>query len=385
MGFVRGRFWVIGGLLLAAGLAFFVVDWRFISDPQGWYVAVLLFGMAVGASELIGRYRDAPFVTLWTPWAAFYAVVNAAAAVAAFWLIQRFDLRFGLEADDRNLALVQAMVAGFGSMAFFRSSLFTIKVGDTDVSVGPGIFFQVLLFATDRACDRERAWRRTALITSIMNGISFSAARDALPNFCFDLMQNLPAAEAQRVRQAVEGLAASANMRDADRVLSLGLILMNAVGNSVLAAAVRGIGPRLQEPAKIELAVFTKLQNVDFVKAFPLLADVCVVMAKFGAREEQQRARDEVVSEVEDFAANPRLDNDTKVVMLALSLQQRFGDGILEAALTQLGKSILNEPVEAPEGDLPPPPANPPPPGEARPQPPAAGQPQPPANPLPLG
>ena len=41
---------------------------------------------------------------------------------------------------------------------------------------------------------------------------------------------------------------------------------------------------------------------------------------------------------------NAKLDNDTKVVMLALSLQQRFGDGILEAALVQLGKSIKRDP-----------------------------------------
>jgi len=296
--------------------------------------------MAVGASELIGRYRDAPFHTLWTPAAGFYVAINALAALAAFILIHRFKVQFGLADSDPNLLLVQAMVAGFGSMAFFRSSLFTIKVGDTDVSVGPGIFFQVLLFATDRACDRQRASRRTALVTSIMNGVSFSAARDALPSFCFELMQNLPSVEAQRVRQAVDGLATAQNMRDADKALSLGLMLMNVVGSSVLQEAVRGIGARLQEPAKIELAVFNKLQDVDFSKAFPVLVEICFVMSKFGTLEEQEKARDEVIAEIKRLTENRNLDNDTKVVMLALSLQQRFGDGVLEAALTQLGKSI---------------------------------------------
>ena len=244
------RYWVIGGLLLVATVALVLANALFF--PYRWPIAVMIFGAAVGASELVGRYKDAPFHTLWTPAAGFYAAMNAAAALGAFILIQRFKVNFGYADTDPNLQLVQAMVAGFGAMAFFRSSLFTIKVGDSDVPVGPGIFFQVLLFATDRACDRQRALGRSGLVTSIMNGVSFSAARDTLPNFCFELMQNLPAAEAQRVRQAVDGLASAQNIREGDKSLSLGLMLMNVVGTNVLEFAVRRLGPRLQEPAKIE-------------------------------------------------------------------------------------------------------------------------------------
>lgn len=42
-------------------------------------------------------------------------------------------------------------------MAFFRSSLFTIRVGDKDVPLGLGLILQVLLDVTDRAVDRGRA------------------------------------------------------------------------------------------------------------------------------------------------------------------------------------------------------------------------------------
>ncbi len=340
MGIASTRYLVIGALLLFAVLVFLIVRQSgAFFGPYRWHIAVFVFGGAVGASELIGRYRDAPFHTLWTPSAALYAAVNAAAALAAFWLILKFEFDFGY-GNDKNLLLVRAMVASFGSMAFFRSSLFTVKVGDSDVQVGPGVLFQVLLFAADRACDRQRAKLRAALVTSIMNGVSFAAAREALPTFCFDLMQNLPAEEAQRVRQAVEGLDQAQNMRDADKVLSLGLLLMNTVGSSVLREAVRGIGPRLREPAKIELDVFTKLQDVSFDKAFPVLVEVCFVMSRYGVREERIAAREAVFAEIGPLEDSDRLDNDTKVVMLALALQRRFGDGILEAALTQLGDSI---------------------------------------------
>ena len=244
------RYWVIGGLLLVATVALVLANALFF--PYRWPIAVMIFGAAVGASELVGRYKDAPFHTLWTPAAGFYAAMNAAAALGAFILIQRFKVNFGYADNDPNLQLVQAMVAGFGAMAFFRSSLFTIKVA-------------IPMFRSDReysfrcCCSRPTAlvtgsahWAAAEMVTSIMNGVSFSAARDTLPDFCFELMQNLPAAEAQRVRQAVDGLASAQNIREGDKSLSLGLMLMNVVGTNVLEFAVRRLGPRLQEPAKIE-------------------------------------------------------------------------------------------------------------------------------------
>lgn len=358
LSYVSRRYWVIGALVAAAIVVFFLaagLGERTLGAlaPYRWHFAVCIFGMLVGASEMVGRYRDAPFRTLSTTAAIFYAAINAAAALCAYILIRRLNITFTLSADDPNLELWRALIAGFGSMAFFRSSLFNVKVGDTEVPVGPGIFFQVLLFATDRACDRQRAIKRTALVTEIMNGVSYNAARIALPEFCFQLMQNLPSAEADRIRQLIKALADKDSIKDGvsevDKVLAIGLILMNVVGSPVLKAAVRSIGPRLQEPAKVEFSVFTRLQDVDFNKAFPVLVDVCQVMSKLGTQSDQIRAKNDVVTEINAVQKNPNLDNDTKVLMLALALQQRFGDGVLEAALTQLGKSIkAAAPVAAP-------------------------------------
>lgn len=366
------RYLVIGGLVAAGIVVFFLINAagpQFLGFlyPYRWYIAVCVFGMAVGASEMVGRYRDAPFRTLSTGAAFFYIAINAIAALCAYILVRRFDLDFGLLKANPNLELMRAMVAGFGSMAFFRSSLFNVKVGDTEVPVGPGIFFQVLLFATDRACDRQRAIKRTALVTEIMNGVSYNAARVALPEFCFQLMQNLPATEADRIRQMIKEVAEKDLIKDGvseiDKVFSIGLILMNAIGSPTLRAAVRGIGPRLQAPAKIEYSVFSKLQDVDFNRAFPVLVDVCRVMSRLGTPADQMAAKNEVIAEIDPARANPDLDNETKVLMLALALQQRFGDGVLEAALTQLGMSIRT-PAEAPT-----------PPPQPAPKPPQQGQP----------
>jgi hypothetical protein len=303
-----------------------------------WYASVALFGAAVGASELLARYRDAPFMALRTSAARWYIALNGAASLLAYVLIVQFDFEFGATPANKNL--VQALVATFGSMVFFRSSLFTIKVGETDVPVGPGIFFQVLLFATDRGCDRERAEPRSTLVNQIMHGVSFEQARDALPNFCFELMQNVPATERQQFRQVVDALASS-TMPDSVKVLNLGLMLMNVVGSQVLAAAVKALGEKIQGPAKLEMRVFLELQKVSFDKAYPLLIDVCFVMSKFyQTTEDQLKAKRDVIEEIGRLAQRTDVDNAAKVVFLGLALQQRVGDAVLLAALSQLGAGI---------------------------------------------
>lgn len=313
-------------------------DWHAGLVNGAWYASVALFGAAVGASELLARYRDAPFMALRTSAARWYIALNGAASLLAYVLIVQFKFEFGATAENKNL--VQALVATFGSMVFFRSSLFTIKVGETDVPVGPGIFFQVLLFATDRGCDRERAEPRSTLVNQIMHGVSFEQARDALPNFCFELMQNVPATERQQFRQVVDALASSA-MPDSVKVLNLGLMLMNVVGSQVLAAAVKALGEKIQGPAKLEMRVFLALQKVSFERAYPLLIDVCFVMSKFHQSvEDQQKAKQEVIAEIDRMAKGTEIENSAKVVFLGLALQQRVGDAVLLAALSQLGVGI---------------------------------------------
>jgi hypothetical protein len=305
-----------------------------------WYFGVPLIGAAVGATEVIARYKDAPFLAVRTGPAQLYVLVNALAALFAYVLIVNFDFKFGA---TEQVGLVQALVASFGSMAFFRSSLFSMKVGETDVAVGPAIFFQVLLFATDRACDRERAEPRSTEVNRIMQGVSFDLARDALPSFCFELMQNIPASEQQQFRLVIDALASSTKMRDSVKVLNLGLMLMNAVGHQVLEAAVRALGEKIQGPTKLELEVFTALQKADFNKAYPLLIEIAFIMSKYGTPVEQTAAKKAVLEEVKPLTGRPDLDNGIKMTQLGLSLQQKVGDTVLLAALAHIAGGIQLE------------------------------------------
>jgi hypothetical protein len=245
-------------------------------------LATGFFGAMVGGCELIGRYRDDPFDAVRCPGAILYICVNAVAAACAYAIITTMDWGFG--AGESAKPLVQAAVAGFGAMTFFRSSLFNVKMGDgTDIAVGPAILFQILLFATDRAVDRTRGEKRSPAAAEIMRGVSFQLARVALPNFCFELMQNVPLAQQQNFRNVV-GALGSQDMRDSAKALNLGLMLMNVVGHVVLRTAVQALGERIQGPSALELPVIGLLRGVVFEKAFPVLVGVCFMMSSTAAR-----------------------------------------------------------------------------------------------------
>ena len=216
-------------------------------------VAVTLFGGAVGMAELVSRYRDAPTRAIASLPAGLYIALNAAASLAAFGLIQVFDFRFGVTGADAGAKLlwVQALVASFGAMAAFRSSLFTVRVGDQDVGVGPQGLLQIILDAADRGVDRERAAGRAAEVATAMKDLSFQRAYIALPTLCLELMQNLPQDQQAALGDEIRKLK-DAPMDEATKALVLGLKLMNVVGHPVLSAAITSAGPKIRRAAALE-------------------------------------------------------------------------------------------------------------------------------------
>lgn len=208
------------------------------------YVVVASFGAAVGIGELVARYRDAPEQAILTFPALLYIGINAAAACAALYIIEVNNWTFGAP-DDQAAPIRQALVAGFGAMAFFRSALFTVRVGDNDIQVGPSAFLTIIMSAADRAVDRERAESRARAVGRIMKDVSFAKAEDALTSNCLALMQNLSSDDITQINQALEGIATSGTS-DQVKSLNLGLLLMNFVGEDVLDEAVKALGDQIK-------------------------------------------------------------------------------------------------------------------------------------------
>lgn len=212
---------------------------------MGSYAFVLMLGVGAGVAELVSRYRDAPARVLFSLPGLVYLVLNAAAASAALFVIDVFGWKFGVESSATAIRVTQVLVGGFGALALLRSSLLNVRVGDQDVSVGPGGVLLVVLGASDRAVDRLRAEARSSAVARIMAGVSFQKAVEALPTFCLALMQNLPREDQEALANQIKRLG-DANMDDDIKSLVLGLSLMNVVGEAVLTSAVKNLGPRIR-------------------------------------------------------------------------------------------------------------------------------------------
>jgi hypothetical protein len=207
-----------------------------------WLAAAAL-GASVGFAELVTRYRDEPMalpqsVSFWV-----YLLLNSGASFLAFQLVQVFGWTFGIAAGPAQITM-QVLVAGLSAMALFRSSLLTLRIGDSDLDVGPSALLTSLLAVVDRAVDRRRATGRSKSVSEIMSKVAFAKAKMSLPAYCLQLMQNVPLDEQQRLRTSVDALAL-VEMDDELRSLNLGLLLMNTVGPTVLKVAVRDLGARI--------------------------------------------------------------------------------------------------------------------------------------------
>jgi len=236
--------------VLLVALFGFVVGAAAAYFPGGRYVWVALFGAMIGASEIISRYRDAPAIALGAPPSIVYLCINIAASVGALALIEIFNWFAG--PDNLQTTTQRVLVAGFGAMAVFRSSLFMLRVGNQDVHIGPVTFLESFLGAVDRGIDRVRGESRANKAKELMSGINFDKAVVVLVPFCLDLMQNLSADDGSRLVADI-GKIKDSDSDPAMKSIRLGLKLMNAFGEGVVRAALKAAGPEVCDTVRIEI------------------------------------------------------------------------------------------------------------------------------------
>jgi hypothetical protein len=211
-------------------------------------VMVILIGAAAGAIELIGRYRDEPARALFSAGAAIYIMVNVLAAVTGLYLLRTVGKGYITETDPLNRSIYQILLAGIGSMTFLRSSIFKLRLNDTEVAVGPAALLDVLLLAADRGVDRRRARARALEVSDAMANVSFDRAITTLPPFCFALMQNLSKDAQKAFSDQVKEVQQNPSIDPHVKSLLLGLALMNVVGVNVVSRATRQLASYICYP-----------------------------------------------------------------------------------------------------------------------------------------
>lgn len=300
------------------------------AGPALSYLCALLLGGAVGWTELAGRYRDDPTGPLgtWAGWT--YIAVNAGAAAVALAIVHKAGL--GTE-TGLPVALAQVMLAGIGAMAFFRSAVFNIRLGGSDVPVGPAMVLQVILAASDRAYDRKRAADRSGAVARIMQDVAFERAKQALPAYCLSLMQNVSPTEADKLGADVQELAA-AEMGPRSKSYNLGLLLMNLVGEETLEIAVNDLGTVIKLPSEADERLVQKGKLFRADQAPELLA-----LCRFFEPEREPAALARLSQEVDAIRASASPPEVKATEMLA-ALRGTYGSAVLETALDRLAAPL---------------------------------------------
>jgi hypothetical protein len=320
-------FLVCVGLFLGGLAAHSLV--ALLTEHPAQFAAVALFGSLVGTTELVSRYRDRPTAPLGSWPGVIYIATNALASIAALWVLLQQNVAFDFGGMlPRDVARV--LLAGFGTMVLFRSALFTVRVGDTDVSIGPAAVLQIILNAADRACDRLRAGPRSVRVHQIMQGVAFERAKLALPVHCFSLMQNVSIAEQTQLMQTIGSLA-DQKMSDEVKAYNLGLLMMNVVGEDVLEQAVDVLGPLILGPPSDDPPILIQAPTIK-PEDMMALVDICVALDPLSRTDKKA---DQIRQEIKTAISNVTLPADQNVIALAL-LRGRFGSTTIARALALL-------------------------------------------------
>lgn len=208
-----------------------------------YFVASFIIGGLVGLSELISRYQDEPQRIFRSISAYSYMFLNSMASLITYKLIDLYGATYFQSKPDEIGGL---MLAGFSSMLFLRSSLFTVKINTQDIPIGPAAMLTILMGSADRAFDRERAEDRAKSIEKIMKTVDFEKAKVDLPMVCLGLMQNLSTEEQNKLGQDVTSLSSSSdNKSKKAKSIMLGLTIFKYTGPKVLEEAIRVLGDEI--------------------------------------------------------------------------------------------------------------------------------------------
>ena len=167
-------------------------------------------------------------------------LINAIAALGALAVIDALGWRFGLPSDSSPTAVsvMQVLVAGLSSAALFRSSLFTVRMGQEDVGIGPSAVLDVILRAVDRAVDRRRAIARLQILSALQPNLSFERDATVLAAIAMAALQNVSLDEAERLGHQANSLRVRNDIPDDVKMRVFALDLMQLVGEAGLRAAI---------------------------------------------------------------------------------------------------------------------------------------------------
>ncbi|HEY1331895.1 MAG TPA: hypothetical protein VGH10_10545 [Actinomycetota bacterium] len=218
-----------------------VAAWQ---EPAVVYVAAAFLAAVSAASELVGRFKDAPVHVLATLPGLFYLLLNAALAVVVLWL-----LRIGSLPVSGPSAVEQVILAGFGARIIVRTKVVGYRSKDgTTMDLGPGAVFEKVLATISRAADRNRAADRVDLVRPLLDGVRYADARRFFVNEMAAAMQDLTDEEKQQINKNLDLIDSRTDVDEGTRVDLLAYLVLDYAGPEFLQKLVELYRKRFPEP-----------------------------------------------------------------------------------------------------------------------------------------
>jgi len=310
-----------------------------VSDPADWqlwiaYIAVLLLGGFTGAMELVSRYRDQPQKAVFSEPGIAYWVLNALLSLLTLWVLLMYAAdQEASGAYPRGTELFElTCAAGLGALLFFRAKVFTLRVSDTDISVGPSFVLDTLMNAVDNAVARNRAAPRNAAVDRIMDRVSFHRSRVFLPSYCIALLNNVSLDEERRLNMVIASLQDS-DMPDGVKARMMGLYLFDLTGAELLEKAVTTLKPWLATEEDTLSHVVERLQKSE--NGDPI-RQLFTYARQIGPVEDT--VMDDLEVTLEGIIGG-EISDDAKTRAAAVEIIRTFGVGTAEAAARALDPS----------------------------------------------
>lgn len=195
----------------------------------GFAIAAFAFGLLVGLSEILSRYRDEPLLAATTNIGLSYLILNGMLSVAAFAFMRHYSENI-FPAVKSDLFLT-AIISGFGAMAVFRSKLFTFHSTDgKDYAIGPSIVLDTVLKTIDSKIDRRRATERQAEVFDSIIGLNFKDVANYI-EASLGAFQNLSQDDKSDVKSVIDQYRQLSDWPDSLKSLGLGFAFLTIAGD----------------------------------------------------------------------------------------------------------------------------------------------------------
>ena len=204
------------------------------------YLIVFVIGFAYSFIELLSKYKDGSHIfQVSAGW--IYMLLNGVISATAYYILNQWNIKV----DEQNISEATKMIiAGVSAMVIIRSSIFSIKIVNSEIKKEVTPFIQVLLDWVNKKFDQKRAGLRLKEVKEIMKNVDFEKAELILPDLCITHMKTITYDDQKIIGAKVEEIKKLINLENSKidanfvKTLKLGMLLADTAGIGILKDAV---------------------------------------------------------------------------------------------------------------------------------------------------